>query len=52
MSKLKKEELRSWLKFFIKGMKESLKTGLRYYPSDDDVAKLQQIKKHLGIEEE
>ena len=47
---MKQEELRNhgvWLKCFIKAMKESLKTGMRFYPRDDDIFMLEQIKEMI-----
>lgn len=48
---MEKEESRNhgiWLKCFIKAMKESLKTGLRFYPRDDDVVMLKEILTKLS----
>ena len=50
MSKLNQGESRNhsvWLKYFIKAMKESLKTGSRFHPRDDDVGMLQQIREMI-----
>ena len=41
-----------WFRQMVREMKESLKDGLRYYPREDDIKKLEQIRASKEVTEE